>query len=125
GRNAWTFVQFEADGAGRIPQGTQLLTRIARPLRGQAAAPGPVILPDMLDFDADAALQSVTVFESAARATVDPDHNELRFHSWGDANCCLARGTTEAWLYGLPATGGTDREAYRPHLTVGDYLLIE
>lgn len=124
GRNAWTFVQFEADGAGVVPQGTQLLTRVARPLRGQPAAPGPVIAPGLLDFDGDAALQAVTVFETAARTTVDPDHNELRFHTWGDAQCCLARGATEAWLYGLPAGGG-NQDAYRPQLAVGDYLLIE
>src|SRR3546814_10107406 len=79
----------------------------------------------MLDFDADPALQSATVFETAARTTVDPDHNELRFHTWGNASCCLARGATEAWLYGLPAVGGANRDAYRPQLAIGDYLSIE
>src|SRR3546814_161108 len=111
--------------APAVPQGTRLLTRITRPLRGQPAAPGPVIPPDMLDFDADPALQSATVFETAARTTVDPDHNELRFHTWGNASCCLARGATEAWLYGLPAVGGANRDAYRPQLAIGDYLSIE
>src|SRR3546814_15142762 len=79
----------------------------------------------MLDFDADPALQSATVFETAARTTVDPDHNALRFHTWGNASCCLARGATEAWLYGLPAVGGANRDAYRPPPAIGDYLSIE
>src|SRR3546814_17745617 len=78
----------------------------------------------MLDFDADPALQSATVFETAARTTVDPDHNELRFHTWGNASCCLARGATAAWLYGLPAVGGANRAAYRPQPASGDYLSI-
>src|SRR3546814_4367665 len=60
--------------APAVPQGTRLLTRIARPLRGQPAAPGPVIPPDMLDFDADPALQSATVFETAARTTRSEEH---------------------------------------------------
>ncbi|MFN4089336.1 MAG: putative baseplate assembly protein [Alphaproteobacteria bacterium] len=125
GRNAWTFVQFEADGAGVVPQGTQLATRVARPLRGQIAAPGPVIGAGLLDFDSDPALQGVSVFETTARAAVHPDHNELRVHTWGDARCCLGRGTREVWLYGLPAVGGADRTAYRPHFVPGDYLVIE
>lgn len=125
GRNAWTHVQFEVTSTGIVPQGTKLLTRVARALRGQAAAPGVVVPPNLLDFGADPALQRVEVFETAARIAVDPDHNELRFHTWGNADCCLARGTTEAWLYGLPATGGADRDAYRPQLEVGEYLLVE
>src|SRR3546814_19331005 len=76
----------------------------------------------MLDFDADPALQSATVFETAARTTVDPDHNELRFHTRGNASCCLARGATAAWLYGLPAVGGAHRAAYRPPPAIGDSL---
>src|SRR3546814_6003166 len=78
--------------APAVPQGTRLLTRIARPLRGQAAAPGAVIPPDMLDFDSDPALRPAVVFATPARTTVDPDHNELRFHKWGNARCCLPRG---------------------------------
>src|SRR3546814_16544366 len=79
----------------------------------------------MLDFDADPALRPAVVFETAARTTVDPDHNELRFHTWGNASCCLARGATEAWLYGLPAVGGANRDAYRQPLAIGDYISIE
>lgn len=125
GRNAWTHAHFEVASTGVLPQGTKLLTRVARALRGQPAAPSVVISPTLIDFEADPALQRVEVFETAARISVDPDHNELRFHTWGNIECCLARGTTEAWLYGLPATGGADRDAFRPRLAVGDYLLIE
>jgi hypothetical protein len=125
GRNAWSFVHFEAaaGSSGVAPQGAQLVTRIGSPLQGQTAAPGVVIPSDAADFDADAALADALVFETTARTRVLSAHNALRIHSFGDAECCLAKGATEAHLYGLG--DGPDPQAFAPSLQPGDYLLLE
>jgi hypothetical protein len=122
GRNAASFVHLEADPAtdGVVPTGVQLATRIGRPLRGDAAPPGPV-LPVDADFDNDPALADATVFETTARTRVTDLHNELRIHTWGDAECCLARRARQAFLYAVAADGSIRR----PTLGPGDYLLLE
>jgi hypothetical protein len=59
------------------------------------------------------------VFEplgAGAELSFHPAHNELRFHTWGDGECCLPRGTTSA---SLVAPG---EEA---PLAPGDVLLLE
>ncbi len=127
GRNAATFVHFESGpGApGVVPQGARVTTRIARPLRGAAAPPGVVIAAGIADFDADPALADVTVFETTARARVLAAHNALRIHTWGDAECCMARGAQEAFLYAVAAGGGANLVATRSTFAVGDYVLFE
>jgi hypothetical protein len=124
GRNAVTFVRFEADPGtvGVVPAGAKVLTRVGTALRGQAGAPG-VVVPAEADFDGDPALEDVTVFETTAIARVTGDHNALRIHSWGDAECCLARGAREAYLFGVP--DGDDPVAYRPAFQVGDYVVLQ
>ncbi len=124
GRNAIAWVHFVARPGtdGVVPAGAKLATRVTRPLRGESTPPPPV-LPDTADFDADPALGDATVFETTARARVAALHNALRIHTWGDVDCCLARGAREAFLYGvLP---GADPTAFRSELAVGDYLLLE
>lgn len=125
GRNAVTYVHFEAQIGtdGVVPAGAKLLTRVSRPLRGTPAPPD-AILPSFADFDGDPALIGVTVFETTARVRVTDSHNALRVHSWGDAECCLAKGSREAFLYGVPETG-VNPSAFRPQLETGDYLLLE
>ena len=126
GRNAFTFVHFAVDGGtdGVVPAGARLVTRVGVPLRGQPAAPGVVIPPAAVDFDGDAALAEVTVFETTATVRAVDAHNELVIHDWGNAECCLAKGARQAFLYGLPATGANP-SAFRPELEAGDYLLLE
>jgi hypothetical protein len=124
GRNAATFVHFRAAAGtdGVVPAGTKLLTRVGTALRGAAQAPG-VVVPADADLDGDPALADVTVFETTALTRVVDRHNRLRVHTWGDAECCLAAGTRQAYLYGVPATGD-DPVAFRPELRAGDYLLL-
>ncbi len=122
GRNAWGYVHLEVTGGGGVPQGTQLLTRITQPLQGQANAPGPTIAASELNFDGDRALQRVSVFETTVRTSVSPRNNEIWLHTWGDRNCCLPKGATGAYLYGIePNT----QQAIRPPVQVGDFLLLE
>lgn len=43
-----------------------------------------------------------------------PEHNTIRFHTWGDRECCLPTGATSAWL----VDEGLDLHA-------GDFLVFE
>jgi predicted phage baseplate assembly protein len=42
----------------------------------------------------------VQVFQPMQDATLYPEHNAMSFYTWGDANCCLPQGATEATLAG-------------------------
>ena len=43
-----------------------------------------------------------------------PEHNEMSFYTWGDANCCLPKGATEATLLGT-----------FDNLKIGDVLIFQ
>ncbi|MGA8575390.1 MAG: putative baseplate assembly protein [Candidatus Cybelea sp.] len=61
-----------------------------------------------------AALDAGTVaFEPMQDANLFPEHNQMQFYTWGDTNCCLPQGATEATLLG----------SY-PNLQVGDVLIF-
>ncbi len=82
--------------------GTQLLTRL------------PEFPPLLSALPADAA-RTATVFETLHDLPLIQAHNEIAFHTWSDAACCLPRGATRA---SLKNTGGL---ALQP----GDLLLFE
>jgi hypothetical protein len=125
GRNACSYVHFRAVAGtdGVVPMGTKLSTRIGKALIGAPSPPGTV-LPSTADFEGDPALAGATVFETAMLTNVTAKHNVLRIHTWGDAQCCIAKGTTEAFLYGIAGPGGAET-AYAPTLNAGDFLLLE
>jgi Baseplate J-like protein len=83
--------------------------------RFYAYAPG---MPSSLAVGAGneeaAVLAGVVVFQPMQDATLYPEHNELQLYTWGDADCCLPRGATEATLLG----------SY-PNLAVGDVLIFQ
>lgn len=56
----------------------------------------------------------VIVFEPMQDANCYPEHNQMRFYTWGDTDCCLPGGATEATLLG----------SY-PDLHPGDVLIFE
>ena len=56
----------------------------------------------------------VIVFEPLQDAHLFPEHNEMRFYVWGDANCCLPQGATQATLLGN-----------YPNLQIGDILIFK
>jgi hypothetical protein len=75
-------------------------------------APG---MPSTLLGNEQAALAAgVVVFESMQDANLYPEHNTMQFYTWGDLNCCLPQGATEATLAG-----------YYPNLQAGDVLIFE
>jgi predicted phage baseplate assembly protein len=47
-----------------------------------------------------ALLSGVQVFEPMFDAVLFPEHNQMSFYTWGDTDCCLPQGATEATLDG-------------------------
>jgi len=63
----------------------------------------------------EAALVSgVQVFEPMWDQVLYPEHNLMSFYTWGDTDCCLPKGATEATLYGR-----------YPNLLPGDVLILQ
>jgi hypothetical protein len=112
GRNAWTFVHFDVQaGMPVVPAGTQLMTR-------PSGEPPDPITPEALT--GNPVLANVSVFETRQDAQFDPANNEIRVHTWGDRDCCLPEGGTEAYLFSVIQT-----QAITPKLSPGDFLLFE
>jgi Baseplate J-like protein len=105
-------VRVDPGTQGWLPGGTQLLTRIDEPLRGDPA-PHPVRLTAAV---ADEALEKArAVFETVEGARVRSELNEIPIYTWGNRDCCLPRGATAADLVG-------DLVMF---LRPGDFLLLE
>ena len=78
-------------------------------------APGmPSSLAIGSDNEEAALLSGVQVFEPMCDAVLYPEHNQISFYTWGDTDCCLPKGSTEATLAG----------SY-PNLHPGDVLIFE
>ena len=84
-------------------------------VRFSTVAPG---MPKDISFGSGnerAALRAgLVVFEPMQDAELFPEHNEISFYTWGDTNCCLPKGSTEATLYGT-----------FEHLQPGDVLIFQ
>ncbi len=108
GCNARAWVQCDVDAAAdgfTIDAGTPLIA-------GYSAPPGGIDLgPEELVAAVD---DGAVVFETMHPISVYVDHNELRFYTWGETECCLPRGATRATLRGA-----------HPNLEEGDVLLFE
>ena len=70
---------------------------------------------------ADPALATAVVFETTFPVGLDPKNNQLVIHTWGNDECCLAAGSTEAFLYTILPSQVADI----PVLKQGDFLLFE
>jgi hypothetical protein len=129
GSSANAFLQIEVEpGSGPpplvLPAGTKAATRIVAPLRHQGRAPGVVIDPALITaetLETDPALAGAVVFETQHGLECHEVNNEIFVHAWGNEDCCMPAGTTEAWLYAAP--GGTT--AVVPVLGAGDLLVLE
>ena len=107
GCNARTWIQLQV--AGSTGQGV-FLDRTST--RFYTYAPG---MPSGLAGNEEAALSSgVQVFEPMQDALLYPEHNQMSFYAWGDGNCCLPTGATEATLNGS-----------FPNLQPGDVLIFK
>ncbi|WP_233841161.1 baseplate J/gp47 family protein [Dyella sp. 2HG41-7] len=89
-----------------VPKGTAFYVR----------TPGEAAVVDPLDLrHADLLLNSTQpIFSSLCDATLRQEQNEIHFYTWGDSDCCLPAGATQATLVNTLAT-----------LTVGTVLVFE
>lgn len=60
------------------------------------------------------AAQKPEIFEPLHDAVLYFEHNQMNFHAWGDAQCCLPKGATKAALAG-----------HFPNLQPGDALIFQ
>ncbi|MBZ5621701.1 MAG: hypothetical protein LAQ69_23685 [Acidobacteriia bacterium] len=124
GRNAWSFVHVGVSAPFNLPQGSKVVSHITAPLAGDAAPPGFEIDGARITADSlvtDPALASAVVFETTFPLDLDPRNNRIVIHTWGNDECCLAAGSTEAFLYTILPSNIADL----PTLKKGDFLLLE
>lgn len=110
GCNARTWVHFRVEGNSgvAVEAGTRVLT----------AGEDPTIVTLADDAALTEALRDdPTVFATLHDVTPDPAHNEIRFYTWSDAQCCLPKGATRATLRSDPVAP--------LKLAAGDWLLFE
>jgi hypothetical protein len=74
----------------------------------------PHMPKEVVDHEREAQLAGVVFFEPMQDAQLFPEHNQMSFYTWGDSNCCLPKGATEATLQGT-----------FPNLQVGDVLIFQ
>jgi hypothetical protein len=95
GCNARAWIHIEVDGDVVLEQGTQLLTKIPEmPIR---------LKPNSADYDI-AMREHPIVFETMHPTKLFQTHNEFRFYTWGDRQCCLPKGATRATLQSKKGT---------------------
>jgi uncharacterized phage protein gp47/JayE len=95
GRNARSWLHLEVTGGPFDPPAAdlQFLTRV----EGLQTPADDRIEPESRQH-ALARERKALVFELLLGTRLTEDHNEMRFYTWGDDNCCLARGATRATL---------------------------
>ena len=102
GCNARAWMQLQVDSPVDLKTGTRFYTTM----------PG---MPNTLAGNERAALDlGVIIFEAMEDAHLFPEHDQMLFYTWGDANCCLPKGATEATLLDS-----------LPNLQVGNVLIFK
>lgn len=130
GRNAWAPIAFTVSSTGIVPMRTSVLTRVGAPLTPGTPPPGPLIAAKWTDptaadtFEHTPALSDVIVFETCHPVECSPRNNEIQIHTWGNDECVLAGGTTEAYLYSVDSVGAGG-VARTPVLADGDFVVFE
>ena len=104
GSNARTWVQVAVSAPTAIPAKTQLMT--------QATGFATRIPPDSLTYD-QILQQAPVIYETLQDTLLYPNLNRIELYTWGEENCCLAKGTTTATLFG-----------HFPELKAGDVVIF-
>ena len=124
GRNAWTYVHLGVNAACTLAQGTKIVTQSSRRWSARSSRPtgrwttppspsrhsGPTRRWRPLSFS-----RRPTGRHSTRRTT------RSSIHAWGNDDCCLPAGITEAYLFAAP--NGVN--VVRPAIAAGDALLFE
>lgn len=93
GCNARTWVQL------RVAPGTPVLT--LREATFYSIVPGvPEVFRRGSREQADAVAANATAFELMSPVTLAPEHDAIRFYTWGARECCLPKGAVRASLRG-------------------------
>ena len=87
---AWVHVNVSKDGVS-ISAGTLIFPRC--PGLPTLIQPGSLQASELLNT-------SALGFATMQAATLYQEQNEIQFYTWGDSDCCLANGATEATLVG-------------------------
>lgn len=119
---AFIYLQLTSGTTGVLPAGSQVLTKITVPIDNKQPPLGPVFTA----ADADAARAATNaIFETFNDVQLSDQLNVIPVYAWGNAQCCLPRGTTSVYLLGdLAAPAGGD--PLNPwKLAPGDFLLFE
>jgi Baseplate J-like protein len=102
GCNARTWMQLQVEFPVDLNTGTRFYTTV----------PG---MPSTLAGNERTALDlGVIIFEALQDAHLFHEHDEMSFYTWGEADCCLPKGATEATLLGS-----------FPNLQVGNALIFK
>jgi Baseplate J-like protein len=105
---AWMQIQVSGNPGDSIPL-DQATTRFYTQVPG---------IPSDLSVDSGNEVQALSLgvvfFEPMQDAVLHPEHNQISFYTWGDENCCLPKGATEATLSGS-----------FPNLAPGDVLTFQ
>ena len=101
-----------ARGPSQLARGTPLFTQLVAPLPGQTVPPPDRRRrPGAITVDGARAAtprsRRCGRVRDGARVALHRDNNEIRIHTWGNEECCLAAGATEAYLYAV--AGRPDR----------------
>jgi hypothetical protein len=105
---AWVHFQVESGSAADgwlVEKGTPVLTRGLQ----------DVATLDPADFQKIVQAESPVVFETLHDLRLESAHNEIKFYTWNDSECCLPRGATRATLHNDPQLS----------LQAGDVLIFE
>ncbi|MFD8392382.1 putative baseplate assembly protein [Streptomyces sp. NPDC059680] len=121
GCNARTVAALQTDCQLTLPKGEFRFAAIDVSRLGPQERPdfGTVVADEDLDALADLPV-GLEVFEPlnpAADLALRPEHNEIRFWTWGEEECVLPRGATSATLMDTPKRG--------LKLRPGDLLVLE
>lgn len=102
---AWVYLETLID-ALPVPKDTAFYVR----------TPGEAAVVDPLDLPHANLLRNSTqpIFSSLCDATLYQEQNEIHFYTWGDSDCCLPAGATQATLVNTLGT-----------LAVGTVLIFE
>lgn len=89
---AWVHIEVETGGSldgGILPQGTVFLTK---GLVQKVMVPSEELGKKLRE-------NGLTIFENKHAIPLYSQHNEIRFYTWGDSECCLPKGCTKATLH--------------------------
>ena len=97
GRNARAWIHFEVSADFTLNQTT--FNGLPQQILTQGSFSGPVV-PVPSDTYNQALAENPQVFELMENASFFAAHNQMQLYAWGDRQCCLPAGSTQAWLNG-------------------------